>query len=162
MEDLVKIDSGKTTVNSKVIADTFKKVHRGVLRDIRELKCSEKFREHNFVLSSYTSLQGKELPCYEMTRDGFCFLAMGFTGEKADHWKEAFIEAFNSMESLLQQQSKSVMQSFADAIARMESDQALASLHGKALSQWKKVRKQHIEAVTEAHAKAQLVLKFTK
>lgn len=27
------------------------------------------------------TVKGKELPMYEMTRDGFTFLAMGFTGK---------------------------------------------------------------------------------
>jgi phage regulator Rha-like protein len=35
---------------------------------------------------------------YEMTRDGFMFLAMGFTGSKAARIKESFIEAFNMLE----------------------------------------------------------------
>ena len=33
----------------------------------------------NFRQSSYFNLQGKEQPCYEMTKDGFTLLAMGFT-----------------------------------------------------------------------------------
>jgi hypothetical protein len=37
-----------------------------------------------------------------MTRDGFTFLAMGFTGAKAAQWKEAYITAFNRMEAELQ------------------------------------------------------------
>lgn len=160
MEALVKIDSGKVTVNSKVVSDNFGKVHRSVLRDIRELGCSENFRQHNFVLSSYRSSQGKELPCYEMTRDGFCFLAMGFTGEKANRWKEDFLAAFNAMEDVLSKKSLSPMDHFGEAIAIYESDKEKASLHGKALSQWKRIRKQHIEAVTAAHEKAQLVLNF--
>ena len=38
---------------------------------------------------------------YLMDRDGFSFLAMGFTGEKADTWKLDFIDAFNAMENKL-------------------------------------------------------------
>ncbi|MGI9701007.1 Rha family transcriptional regulator [Pseudomonas aeruginosa] len=36
-----------------------------------------------------------------MTRDGFTFLCMGFTGEEAARWKEAYINAFNKMEQAL-------------------------------------------------------------
>ena len=35
---------------------------------------------------------------YRITRDGFSFLAMGFTGRAAAAWKEAFIAAFGKME----------------------------------------------------------------
>jgi len=38
---------------------------------------------------------------YEMDRDGFSLLVMGFTGEKALQWKIKYIEAFNQMESEL-------------------------------------------------------------
>ena len=46
-------------------------------------------------------VRGKKYDCYMMTRDGFAFLAMGFTGKKAAHWKEAYINAFNAMEKRL-------------------------------------------------------------
>lgn len=160
MHDLVKLEDGKASVDSKVVADAFGKTHRGVLRDIRSLDCSDKFRALNFVLSSYTSAQGKVLPCVNMTRDGFCFLAMGFTGSQAAVWKEAFIEAFNNLEALSSAKNQSAMDSLGEAIALMESDKDKASIYGKALSRWKLIRKSHIEAITAAHEKAQLVLNF--
>ena len=43
----------------------------------------------------------RELPMYLMTRDGFTFLAMGFTGKVAAQFKEAYINAFNEMEAML-------------------------------------------------------------
>ena len=49
-------------------------------RYIENLECSEEFRQSNFRLSSYLSKQGKSLPMYLMTEEGFYFLAMGFTG----------------------------------------------------------------------------------
>lgn len=38
---------------------------------------------------------------YEITKDGFSFLAMGYTGEKASTFKEKFITEFNKREALL-------------------------------------------------------------
>jgi Rha family phage regulatory protein len=38
---------------------------------------------------------------FEMNRDGFSLIAMGFTGEKAFHWKLDYITAFNTMENAL-------------------------------------------------------------
>lgn len=38
---------------------------------------------------------------FRITRDGFVFLAMGFTGKEAAQWKEAYITAFNKMEAQL-------------------------------------------------------------
>ena len=98
--DLEIID-GHVTTTSNQIAAHFSKAHRSVLLAIRRLECSEEFRLHNFVQSSYLNEQGKEQPCYRLTRDGFVFLAMGFTGKDAAQWKEAYITAFNKMESEL-------------------------------------------------------------
>ena len=96
-----KSDKGNPITTSLLVAEKFGKNHSHVLRDIENLSCSKKFRESNFGLSSYTSQQNKELPMYVMTRDGFTFLAMGFTGEKAANFKEDYIVAFNKMEQSL-------------------------------------------------------------
>tara|TARA_R110002020_G_C15992417_1_gene749448 strand:+ start:98 stop:598 length:501 start_codon:yes stop_codon:yes gene_type:complete len=98
MNDLIKNVDGGMVTTSKVVADSFGKIHKDVLSSIRRLECSDDFRRRNFTLSSYTSLQNKVLPCYEITRDGFSMLCMGFTGDKAALWKERYIEAFNTME----------------------------------------------------------------
>ena len=87
--------------DSLFVAKFFEKEHRSVLRDIRELDCSEDFRQHNFVQSSYKNEQGKKQPCYYMTRDGFTFLAMGYRGKKASHFKELYIQKFNHMENFI-------------------------------------------------------------
>jgi len=104
--DLVVVQNGKLVVSSKIIADKFGKVHRKVLRDIENLHCSDEFREANFGTSSYISKQNKVLPSYDITRDGFAFLCMGFEGKKAGNWKEKYIAAFNEMEAALLQQAK--------------------------------------------------------
>ena len=91
-----------TVVSSLDVARTFEKEHRRVLQDIRELECSDEFREHNFVQSSYVNVQNKKQPMYLITRDGFTMLAMGYTGEKAMRFKEAYIKQFNAMEKALQ------------------------------------------------------------
>ena len=94
-------DNQEIKTNSKNIADVFGKSHRHVLRDIEKLDCSDKFRESNFGLSTYTSEQNKVLPCVEITKDGFTFLCMGYRGEKAAKFKEAYIAEFNKMANSL-------------------------------------------------------------
>ena len=90
-----------TVVTSLDVAETFEKEHRRVLQDIRDLKCSEEFRLHNFVQSNYVNEQGHSQSMFIMTRDGFTLLAMGYTGEKAMQFKEAYIRQFNAMEKAL-------------------------------------------------------------
>lgn len=86
-------------VDSLYVAELFEKNHKDVLRAIQNLECSDEFRRRNFAPSSYQNEQKKKQPCYDMARDGFMFLVMGFTGKKAAQLKEAYIQRFNEMES---------------------------------------------------------------
>ena len=90
-----------TVVTSLDVAETFGKEHARVLRDIRDLDCSDEFRVGNFAESYYINTQNKKQPMYYITRDGFTLLVMGYTGEKAMRFKEAYIRQFNAMEKAL-------------------------------------------------------------
>lgn len=83
------------------IAERFKKRHADVLRAIENLECSPEFRQRNFALADYLDGQKKPRPLYDITRDGFSILTMGFTGTEAMAWKEKYIAAFNAMEDLI-------------------------------------------------------------
>jgi len=81
------------------VAEVFGKEHKHILRDIQKLDCDEDFRESNFGLSVFkVPNNNKNYPMYEITKDGFTFLAMGFTGSKAAQFKQKYIEAFNRLE----------------------------------------------------------------
>ena len=97
------VQDGKVTASSRDIAKKFGKQHDNVLRAIQNLDCSPEFKSLNFEGLKY-QYRGQEFPYYEMTRDGFSFLCMGFTGKKAAIWKEKYIAAFNAMEAELLQQ----------------------------------------------------------
>ncbi|EFL0894041.1 peptidase [Escherichia coli] len=97
----ITIINGRVVTTSLAVSNYFTKRHERVLDRIRNLECSAEFTEHNFVLSEYTDASGRKLPCYQITRDGFAFLAMGFTGKRAARFKEAYINAFNQMERCL-------------------------------------------------------------
>lgn len=134
-----KISKGKevTVVTSLDVAETFGKEHRRVLQDIRDLKCSEEFRLHNFVQSSYVNEQGHNQSMFIMTKDGFTLLAMGYTGEKAMKFKEAYINQFNQMEELLKgklierEKGIAVRQSLTKAIQQSSENERM---HGHAYS----------------------------
>jgi Rha family phage regulatory protein len=80
------------------IADRFQKRHDNVLRAIANLDCSDNFHRLNFEERDYADERGKSYKSYDITRDGFSLLAMGFTGQCAAKWKEHFIAAFGRME----------------------------------------------------------------
>ena len=85
--------------SSLQVAQEFKKEHNHVLRDIRELDCSEDFNQSNFGRVNYTDEKCEKRPMFLMTRDGFMFLVMGYRGKKAAAIKEAFIKRFNEYEA---------------------------------------------------------------
>ncbi|WFE84956.1 Rha family transcriptional regulator [Parabacteroides chongii] len=103
--ELVKVENNQVVTTSLKVAEFFNKRHSDVLRAIKNLECTQQFQQRNFALM----VEMKELPqggatkCeyYYLTRDGFTFLAMGFTGKIAAKFKEAYINAFNEMEELL-------------------------------------------------------------
>ncbi|EPE4932604.1 Rha family transcriptional regulator, partial [Escherichia coli] len=104
----IAIVDGQAVTSSLAVANFFSKRHDDVLKKIRTLECSASFTARNFSVisvSDYTDCTGRKLPCYQITRDGFAFLAMGFTGKRAAQFKEAYINAFNQMEKQLSKPS---------------------------------------------------------
>ena len=89
-QPLVRHSGNRLITTSLAISNNFNKKHKDVLRAVGNLECSQEFRKRNFAPTSYKTSQGKVLPAYEITRDGFVFLCMGFTGAQAAQWKEAF------------------------------------------------------------------------
>ena len=97
--------NGQVMTNSRDVAGYFRKQHKDVLRAIDNLDCSNEYRQRNFALTSQTVGMPKggtrEARTFDMTKDGFTFLVMGFTGKEAAHFKEAYITQFNAMETTL-------------------------------------------------------------
>lgn len=93
-------NSNQPVTTSKKIAEVFEKEHKHVLRDIDNLKDVSNFGLMFFETTEPDSYSRPQR-VYQMNRDGFSLLAMGFTGQKALEWKVKYIEAFNSMEQQL-------------------------------------------------------------
>ncbi len=106
-------EQGTPLTSSLDIANVFGKEHFHVLRDIENLlkELPEDFNQSNFGLSSYINQQNKEQPMYNLTRDAFTLLAMGFTGKKALAFKLKYIEAFNAMENIIKNTNSNFEQS---------------------------------------------------
>lgn len=102
-QSLVHQAGDRLFVTSVDISNRFGRRHDDVLKAIRNLDCSPEFSLRNFAESEYTTERGKTYPLYEITRDGFVFLCMGFTGHQAALWKERYIAAFNALEQALRQ-----------------------------------------------------------
>lgn len=102
MEQLViQSPHGRDVTTSLIVAEVFCKEHNKVCRDIENLSCSASFNAANFGVIEYTDSRGRVQKAYEMTKDGFSFLVMGYTGDKAGQFKEMFINEFNKRETML-------------------------------------------------------------
>ena len=93
------------TTTSLNVAEVFGKNHRDVLRSIDNLvaELPEEIRVRNFAQGSYTlpDTGNQQHRVFNITRDGFTLLVMGFTGKKALAFKLAYIDKFNAMEAAL-------------------------------------------------------------
>lgn len=103
--DAVTVKDGHPATTSLRVSEVFGRRHKHVLDAIKALDCSEEFRQPNFRPATYLDAQGKARPMVELTKDGFVFAVMGFTGAKAARFKEAYIAAFNAMEAEMERRA---------------------------------------------------------
>lgn len=101
-------DNNEALTDTYKVAEVFGKEHNKVCRDINNLGCSSDFQNANFgvsfIIRDLPNGGHKKEKYYTMTKDGFTFLVMGYTGAKAARFKEAYISAFNRMEKKLREQ----------------------------------------------------------
>lgn len=128
-------ENGQLVVSSRQIAEDFEKENKNVVRAIDDKiksltaqNCTVK----NLFISSTFNHNGNEYKEYLLTKDGFAFIVMGFTGAKADTWKLKYIQAFNKMEQSLRivqpKLSKELQSIFALDKRTVEIDNRLVKL----------------------------------
>lgn len=106
----VSIINNVVKTTSIAVAGFFKKLHKNVLKAIDSLKADldPAFYALNFELIQNQVDLGMGRTrldrAYEMTKDGFTLLALGFTGKEALAFKVAYIQRFNDMEATLKGQ----------------------------------------------------------
>lgn len=126
MNDLVIMHNQQAVTTSLILADAFEKEHKNVIRAIEtkigELKIEQSSKM--FSKGEYTNSQNKRQPMYYLNRDGFTFIAMGFTGRKADEFKLKYIDAFNRMEEQIKQQPAQykLPQTFSEALIELAKE----------------------------------------
>ena len=126
MNDLVIMHNQQAVTTSLILANAFEKEHKNVIRAIEtkigELKIEQSSKM--FSKGEYTNSQNKRQPMYYLNRDGFTFIAMGFTGRKADEFKLKYIDAFNRMEEQIKQQPAQykLPQTFSEALIELAKE----------------------------------------
>lgn len=152
MVDLVFQNSnGNDVTTSLIVAQVFGKEHKNVVRDIENLSCSENFNRLNFERITYKDARNREQTAYEMTKDGFSFLVMGYTGAKAGEFKERFINEFNRREFLLKDDDYILMRSQQILQKRLEaSEEKIKQLESQAEQQQETIELQQQELTQSA------------
>ncbi|WP_368270629.1 Rha family transcriptional regulator [Ligilactobacillus salivarius] len=172
MNNLVIMHERQAVTTSLILAEAFEKEHSKVIRTIEtKLKMTEAKNglSEMFAESTYTDRSGKQNKMYYLNRDGFTFIAMGFTGRKVDEFKLKYIDAFNKMEEQIRNQSLQVLNQSTDdlkranllyKIANLTSDEELKEeslkssyelVTGKLIHQKKTDYQKLYEAVTERY-----------
>lgn len=109
MKDLVIMHDQQAVTTSLILAEAFDKKHKNVIQAIEaKINTAENsaLLKNMFIEDSYTASNGKQNRMYYLNRDGFTFIAMGFTGHKADEFKLKYIDAFNQMEKQIKEKTQ--------------------------------------------------------
>lgn len=107
MNELVIMKDQQAVTTSLQVAEVFGKNHRDVLETIQnKINSAENSAQYDsmFAQGEYKDKSGKRNKMYYMNRDGFTFIAFGFTGKKADEFKLKYIDAFNRMEEAIKEE----------------------------------------------------------
>lgn len=158
---VVMLSGEHVMTDSRTVAEAFGKRHKDVLRAYRNIQCSEDFTRRNFAqcLEINDLANGKPEPLIQMTKDGFMFLVMGFTGKEAAQAKEAFIAAFNEMAEFIQSQASGALARWEVAYLEYRHDQDHASRCGRDLSSWRGRKLVHLARLEKLDPQIMLPLK---
>jgi len=138
--DFVMQAGDQVVTDSRRVAKAFGKRHGDVLRAVDRLDCGKAFSQRNFASRDYLDDRGKRWRLVEMTKDGFMFLVMGFTGKQAGRIKVAFIDAFNAMADFIRQKQTSTWKEYQAVAIEFAKGRDTASLCGRGLRRWRSVK----------------------
>lgn len=104
-EELVIMKDKQAVTTSLQVAKVFDKRHDHILRDIDDIKKDVPNFGEMFTETTELDSYGRDRRIYDMNRDGFSLLAMGFNGKKALQFKLKYINAFNQMEDYIKNEN---------------------------------------------------------
>lgn len=107
MDNLTIVNKeGQLVSNSREVAEMLGKNHKELMRSIRgyvDILTSAKMRPLDFFIeNTYEDTKGETRPCYLLTKQGCEMVANKMTGEKGVLFTAKYVQAFNNMESFIQ------------------------------------------------------------
>lgn len=151
-------------VNSRDVAAHFEKRHDHVLRDIATLVGSPDLGSQNwFRETSYIDDRGKTWPSFDLTRQGFTLLVMGWTGERAMAFKVRYIQAFDAMELALNEDRKVTGTELIQAVREIVAPLAVRfDGQDRAIERIEQRQEDHSERLSTLEKNLKNVLKFRR
>lgn len=150
MREFVQAKDGQAFTTSQRVAEAFGKQHKHVTEKIRSLECSDQFLTANFSTVQFDH-RGNTYESYEMSKDGFMFLVMGFTGKKAAAIKESYIAAFNWMAEKLGANASSMVDAVISSSGVALLDQVIEQKAEKINAENQRSFKLSIKALLRSH-----------
>ena len=96
----IRKHTGRLYAVSTDVANYFEREHRNVLDSIRKCMVEQSSLAADFSAAKY-SIKGQSYDCYEITRRGFSYLILSFTGKKVNQFKLDYIDQFDRMEEYI-------------------------------------------------------------
>jgi len=163
---LVEVKNEVVYCDSSMVAKKFGVKHAYVIRncdslieDIIKIKGDPK---SPLILKEDRNYRGADYTAYLMDKKFFSLLAMRFKGKAALEWQIKFNDAFFDMEkAIIESKSpSSTMIELNELTKVIESNKDVASVCGKQLANYKKVKKEDAKKWAEKVKEAQYTLGF--
>ena len=137
-QNIVFAKEQELLTDSMTVARIFNKAHKHVLARIDELSTQviDSFYKPNFRLLEKTvksnlGIGSYQTRMYELTKNGFMLLVMGFSGKEAMALKVAYIEEFDRMRAQLNHANSTVLKELLTTIENEKQSFNAASIAAK-------------------------------
>lgn len=143
-ENMVTLQGNQVMTTSLKVAEYFGKRHKDVLKKIRNTinDCDNpEYTQRNFAPFDFIDKNGEAQPAFNLTRNGFMLLVMGFTGKTALQIKIKYMQAFDWMAEQLHSMQNSYLKQHNDLMLEYMKEKDVASMSGRLLRRWGKEKK---------------------
>lgn len=142
-ENMVTLQGNQVMTTSLKVAEYFGKRHKDVLKKIRNTisDCDDsEYTQRNFAPFDFIDKNGDTQPAFNLTRNGFMLLVMGFTGKAALQIKIKYMQAFDWMAEQLYLMQNSYLKQHNDLMIEYMKEKDVASMSGRLLRRWGRER----------------------
>ena len=155
--EMVTLQGDQVMTTSLKVAEYFGKRHKDVLKKIRNTinDCDNpQYTQRNFAPFDFIDKNGEVQPAFNLTRNGFMLLVMGFTGKAALQIKIKYMR----MAEQLHKMQNSYMKQRNDLMLEYMKEKDIASLSGRLLRKWQDKKPAYQSRIKELEEQGQIKL----